>query len=92
MVPNLTLMDVRALVDTPLTPLTTPCFLRLHFLPPTLAYSNRVYHRPALSRQITQAKKFVEGVPKVLKENVTKEDAEKLQKAFEALGAVVKLE
>lgn len=41
---------------------------------------------------LIDAKKFVEGVPKILKENVTKEDAEKLQKAFEALGAVVKLE
>lgn len=38
-----------------------------------------------------QAKKFVESLPKVLKENVTKEDAEKLQKLFEGI-AVVKLE
>jgi large subunit ribosomal protein L7/L12 len=39
-----------------------------------------------------QAKKFVESVPKVLKENLPKEDAEKLKKTFEALGAVVKLD
>lgn len=39
-----------------------------------------------------QAKKFVESLPKVLKENLSKDDAEKLQKTFEAIGAVVKLE
>ena len=78
--------------DTPLTPLTTPCFLRLHFLPPTLAYSNRVYCRPAPSHQITQAKKFVESLPQTLKENLPKEDAEKLKGVFEKLGGVVKLE
>jgi len=39
-----------------------------------------------------QAKKFVESVPKILKENLSKEDAEKLQKVFEGIGAVVKLE
>ena len=41
---------------------------------------------------VPQAKKFVESLPKVLKENLSKEDAEKLQKAFEAIGGVVKLE
>ncbi|KAF5322207.1 hypothetical protein D9619_001081 [Psilocybe cf. subviscida] len=44
---------------------------------------------PGLS--LMDAKKFVESLPKVLKENVTKEDAEKLQKIFEGI-AVVKLE
>jgi large subunit ribosomal protein L7/L12 len=39
-----------------------------------------------------KAKKFVESVPKTLKENLPKEDAEKLKKAFEALGAVVSLD
>ena len=34
----------------------------------------------------------MESVPKVLKENLSKEDAEKLKKTFEALGAVVELE
>jgi large subunit ribosomal protein L7/L12 len=31
-------------------------------------------------------------VPKVLKESITKEEAEKLQKALEAVGATVVLE
>jgi large subunit ribosomal protein L7/L12 len=34
----------------------------------------------------------VESLPKVLKENLPKEDAEKLKKTFEGLGAVVKLD
>ncbi|KAF8974741.1 60S ribosomal protein L7/L12 [Flammula alnicola] len=41
---------------------------------------------------LMDAKKFVESVPKILKENLSKEDAEKLQKVFEGIGAVVKLE
>lgn len=41
---------------------------------------------------ILQAKKFVESLPKTLKENLPKEEAEKLKKTFEALGAVVKLD
>ncbi|QRV91279.1 ribosomal protein L7/L12 C-terminal domain [Ceratobasidium sp. AG-Ba] len=41
---------------------------------------------------ITQAKKFVESVPKVLKENVPKEEAEKLMKTLKELGATVSLE
>ncbi|KAJ8697925.1 54S ribosomal protein L12, mitochondrial [Pleurotus ostreatus] len=41
---------------------------------------------------LIDAKKFVESVPKVLKENLPKEDAEKLKAAFEKLGAVVKLD
>ena len=43
-------------------------------------------------RVIWQAKNFVESLPKVLKENLPKEDAEKLKKAFEALGGVISLE
>ena len=39
-----------------------------------------------------QAKKFVESLPKILKESLPKEDAEKLKKTFEALGAAVKLD
>ena len=39
-----------------------------------------------------QAKKFVESLPKILKENLSKEDAEKMKATFEGLGAVVKLE
>ncbi|KAH9963393.1 ribosomal protein L7/L12 C-terminal domain-containing protein [Lactifluus volemus] len=41
---------------------------------------------------LIEAKKFVESVPKILKEAVSKEDAEKIKKAFEAHGAVVILE
>jgi large subunit ribosomal protein L7/L12 len=41
---------------------------------------------------LIDAKKFVESVPKVLKENLSKEDADKLKSTFEALGAVVALE
>ncbi|KAI6164996.1 ribosomal protein L7/L12 C-terminal domain-containing protein [Pisolithus thermaeus] len=41
---------------------------------------------------LIDAKKFVESVPKVLKENLSKEDAEKLKQTFEGLGAVVVLE
>lgn len=39
-----------------------------------------------------QAKKFVESVPKTVKENMPKDDAEKLKKTLEALGATVTLE
>ncbi|KAJ3119668.1 hypothetical protein HK100_000199, partial [Physocladia obscura] len=41
---------------------------------------------------LVEAKKFVESVPKVLKENVPKEEAEKLKKLLEDLGATVVLE
>ncbi|RDB20444.1 54S ribosomal protein L12, mitochondrial [Hypsizygus marmoreus] len=41
---------------------------------------------------LIDAKKFVESLPKVLKENLPKEDADKLKKTFEALGAVVTLD
>ncbi|KAI0734960.1 ClpS-like protein [Fomitopsis betulina] len=41
---------------------------------------------------LIEAKKFVESLPQVLKTNLNKEDAEKLQKAFTALGAVIVLE
>lgn len=40
---------------------------------------------------VLQAKKFVESVPQTLKENLPKEEAEKLKKTFEALGATVTL-
>lgn len=38
-----------------------------------------------------QAKKFVESTPQVLKDNVPKEDAEKLKATLEALGATISL-
>lgn len=41
---------------------------------------------------LIDAKKFVESLPQTLKENLPKEEAEKMQKTFEALGAVVKLD
>ncbi|KIY63477.1 ClpS-like protein [Cylindrobasidium torrendii FP15055 ss-10] len=41
---------------------------------------------------LIDAKKFVESLPKALKENIPKDEAEKLQKAFQALGAVASLE
>lgn len=41
---------------------------------------------------LVAAKKFVEGAPKVVKENAPKEEAEKIKKTLEALGATVVLE
>lgn len=41
---------------------------------------------------LIEAKKFVEAVPKMLKENLSKEEAEKLQKAFQSIGGDVTLE
>ncbi len=45
-----------------------------------------------LDLSLVESKKFVEAAPKVLKENVAKEDAEKIKKTLEALGAKVSLE
>ncbi|KAJ3125193.1 hypothetical protein HK098_000504 [Nowakowskiella sp. JEL0407] len=45
---------------------------------------------PAMN--LVEAKKFVESVPKVIKESVPKEEAEKWKKALEAVGATVILE
>jgi len=41
---------------------------------------------------LLEAKKFVESLPKVVKENLPKEEADKLKAALEALGAKVTLE
>ncbi|KAF9114197.1 Ribosomal protein [Mortierella sp. AM989] len=41
---------------------------------------------------LVEAKKFVEGAPKIVKENLNKADAEKLKKTLEDLGATVSLE
>ncbi|TDL29807.1 ClpS-like protein [Rickenella mellea] len=41
---------------------------------------------------LMDAKKFVESLPKVLKENLPKEEAEKVKKTFEDLGGVVVME
>ncbi|WVQ63789.1 ribosomal protein L7/L12 [Kwoniella botswanensis] len=40
---------------------------------------------------LVEAKKFVESVPQTLKENLPKEEAEKLQKTLQDLGATVSL-
>lgn len=45
-----------------------------------------------LGLSLVESKKFVESAPKVLKENVTKEDGEKIKSTLEALGAKVVLE
>ncbi|GAA97706.1 uncharacterized protein L969DRAFT_106111 [Mixia osmundae IAM 14324] len=44
------------------------------------------------SMNLVEAKKFVESLPQTLKEDCSKEDAEKLKKAMEAVGAVVSVE
>lgn len=41
---------------------------------------------------LVEAKKLAESAPKVLKENLNKEEAEKLKAALEAVGGVVVLE
>ncbi|EIM85536.1 ClpS-like protein, partial [Stereum hirsutum FP-91666 SS1] len=41
---------------------------------------------------LIDAKKFVESLPKVLKESLPKEDAEKIKKTFTDLGGIVVLE
>ncbi|UZJ53221.1 hypothetical protein CBS101457_002541 [Exobasidium rhododendri] len=41
---------------------------------------------------LVEAKKFVESSPQVLKEGLTKEEAEKLQKAVETAGGIIELE
>ncbi|EJS43754.1 mnp1p [Saccharomyces arboricola H-6] len=45
-----------------------------------------------LGLSLVEAKKFVEAAPKVLKENIAKDDAEKIKKTLEDLGAKVSLE
>lgn len=45
-----------------------------------------------LDLSLVESKKFVESAPKILKENVAKEDAEKIKATLEALGAKVTLE
>ena len=45
-----------------------------------------------LGLSLVESKKFVESAPKVMKESVPKEDAEKIVAAMKELGAVVVLE
>ena len=47
--------------------------------------------RTATGLGLKEAKDLVEGAPKVVKENLTKEDAEKLKKELEEQGATVEL-
>lgn len=41
---------------------------------------------------LVEAKNFVEALPKVLREKLSKEESERMQKAFEAIGASVCVE
>ncbi|OLL23263.1 54S ribosomal protein L12, mitochondrial [Neolecta irregularis DAH-3] len=45
-----------------------------------------------LGLNLVEAKKFVESAPKILKEGVVKEDAEKMKETLTGLGAKVVLE
>jgi large subunit ribosomal protein L7/L12 len=45
-----------------------------------------------LSLSLVDSKKFVESAPKLMKEGVPKEDAQKMVDALKALGAVVVME
>lgn len=45
-----------------------------------------------LGLSLVDSKKFVESAPKVMKEGVPKEEAEKMIETMKALGAVVKME
>lgn len=45
-----------------------------------------------LGLSLVESKKFVEAAPKVLKDNVAKEDADKIKATLEGLGAKVTLE
>ena len=44
-----------------------------------------------LGLSLVDSKKFVESAPKVMKEGVPKEDAEKIVAAMKALGAVISM-
>ena len=43
------------------------------------------------SMNLVEAKKFVESAPQTLKENVTKEDAQKIKEAVEKAGGKIEL-
>ncbi|CAH6720371.1 54S ribosomal protein L12, mitochondrial [[Candida] jaroonii] len=45
-----------------------------------------------LGLSLVESKKFVESAPKVLKENVAKEDADKIKATLEGVGAKISLE
>jgi large subunit ribosomal protein L7/L12 len=70
--------EVKALVPNLTLIEVRVLFFGLHFFCPLL--------------NLLQAKKFVESLPRVLKEGIPKEDAEKIKKAFEVHGAIVVLD
>lgn len=45
-----------------------------------------------LGLSLVDSKKFVESAPKILKEGLSKEDAEKMMKTLQDLGAKIELE
>ena len=45
-----------------------------------------------LGLSLVDSKKFVESAPKVMKEGVPKEEAEKIIETLKAIGGVVKME
>lgn len=45
-----------------------------------------------LGLSLVDSKKFVESIPKIMKESVPKEEAEKMIETMKALGAVAKME
>jgi len=47
--------------------------------------------REVTSLGLKEAKELVEGVPKAIKEAVTKEEAEELKKKFEEVGATIEI-
>ena len=48
--------------------------------------------RDATGLGLKEAKDLVDGAPKAVKENVSKEEAEELKAKFEAVGAVIELQ
>ena len=48
--------------------------------------------RDATGLGLKEAKELVDGAPKTVKENVSKDEAEELKAKFEAVGAVVELQ
>lgn len=41
---------------------------------------------------LVQAKKFVESIPAIVKEDISKEEAEKLKETLTKIGAIVEIE
>lgn len=58
----------------------------------TQHWDNRFKLLELFNRFFHQAKKFVESAPQVVKEKLSKEDAEKLKAQLESVGASVEIE